>query len=329
MKAMMRTLFSVAVPIVLLGSLLCTAQTAPLNQNAAQNARLTGSAQRDFGKLPMTFEANRGQTDPRVKFLAHGPGYSVFLTSGQMVLGLRSSAVASSAAKNASAPGARRKTAGAVIRLNLVGANPNPAVAGENLQPGKVNHFIGKDPKKWQTNVPTYQQVRYTGVYPGIDLVYYGNQARVEHDFIVAPGADPRQIQMEIQGADRLSLAANGDLVLHKGSDEVRLQAPILYQPFHGMQFPVTGQYKVQNSTHVSFTVGQYDKTMPLVIDPVLVYSTFLGGVADDEATYYSGQLWKRLCHRLDPIPSGFDQYISGQARRQRLQPDLCRLHRR
>ena len=285
MKAMMRTLFSVAVPIVLLGSLLCAAQTAPLNQNAAQNARLTGQAQGNYGKLPMTFEANQGQTDPRVKFLAHGPGYSVFLTSGQMVLGLRSSAVASRAAKNASAPGARRKTAGAVIRLNLVGANPNPAVAGENLQPGKVNYFIGKDPKKWQTNVPTYQQVRYTGVYPGIDLVYYGNQARVEHDFIVAPGADPRQIQMEIQGADRLSLAANGDLVLHKGSDEVRLQAPILYQPFHGMQVPVTGQYKVQNSTHVSFTVGQYDQTMPLVIDPVLVYSTFLGGVADDEAT--------------------------------------------
>jgi hypothetical protein len=126
--------------------------------------------------------------------------------------------------------------------------------------------------------------VRYQAVYPGIDLIYYGNQARVEHDFIVAPGADPSKIQLDVQGVDSLTLAANGDLVLHKGSDEVRLQAPILYQPFHGMKVPVTGQYKVQNSTRVSFSLGPYDETMPLVIDPVLVYSTFLGGVGDDEA---------------------------------------------
>jgi hypothetical protein len=281
MKSIMGPLCGVALPVALLASLFCSAQTAPINRTATQNAQLTRQVQGSYGKLPLTFEANRGQTDPRVKFLAHGPGYSVFLTSGQMVLALRPSATLS-AAKSSSAVSVSQKTGSAVIQLNLVGANPNPAVAGENLQPGKVNYFIGKDPKKWQTNVPIYKQVHYTSIYPGIDLIYYGNQARVEHDFIVAPGADPRQIQMEIQGADRLSLAANGDLILHKGNDEVRLQAPIVYQEFHGMQVPVTGQYKVQNATRVSFALGPYDKTMPLVIDPVLVYSTFLGGLADD-----------------------------------------------
>jgi len=290
----MRQLFrSLTAPIVLLSSLLCSAQTAPVNQNPPQSTLLTRQAQANYGKLPLTFEANHGQTDPQVKFLTHGSGYSVFLTSGQMVLSLRAMATKSKAAANIVAtsagqnagPSTNQPARNAVIQLKLVGANPNPAVTGENLQPGTVNYFIGNDPKKWQTKVPLYKQVRYQAVYPGIDLIYYGNQTRVEHDFIVAPGADPSKIQLDVQGVDKLSLAANGDLVMYKGSDEVRLQAPILYQPFHGMQVPVTGQYKVQNSTHVSFTVGQYDKTMPLVIDPVLVYSTFLGGVADDEAT--------------------------------------------
>ena len=279
MKSYRQSICSLAASLVLLSSVFCAAQAAPLGGNAAQNIPQTRRAQATYGKLPLTFEANRGQADPQVKFVAHGSGYSVFLTSGQMVLALRSS-VSSNGDKSPAANAAG--TAGTVLRLNLVGANPSPAVAGENLQPGKVNYFIGKDPKKWQTNVPIYKQVHYTAVYPGIDLVYYGNQGRVEHDFVVAPGADPRQIQMEIQGADRLSLAANGDLILHKGNDEVRLEAPIVYQEFRGMQVPVTGHYKLLSPTRVSFALGPYDKTMPLVIDPVLVYGTFLGGLAND-----------------------------------------------
>ncbi|MGB9072202.1 MAG: choice-of-anchor D domain-containing protein [Terriglobales bacterium] len=284
MKSAMRSLSGLVATIALMSSLLCTAQIAPPNRTASHNPRPTHQVQTNYGKLPLTFEANRGQTDPRVKFLSHGPGYSVFLTSGQMVLALRPSAVMSNAAKNSAVPAANQKPADAVIQINLVGANPNPKVVGEDLQPGKVNYFIGKDPKQWQKNVSIYKQVRYKGVYPGIDLVYYGNQSRVEHDFVIAPGADPSQIQLDIKGADRLSLAPNADLVLHKGSDEVRLQAPILYQEFHGMRVPITGQYTVNNSNRVSFTLGQYDKTMPLVIDPVLVYGTFLGGLANDQA---------------------------------------------
>jgi len=293
MKPMMRSLSGLGMPILFVGSLLCSAQSVPVNQHAPQSTQPVRRAQSDYGRLPLTFEANRGQVDPQVKFLAHGSGYSVYLTSGQMVLSLRPSAIKTGASANSTAPAASPKAApkpappvrNAVIRINLVGANPNPAVAGENLQPGTVNYFIGNDPKKWRTKIPIYRQVRYAGVYPGIDLLYYGNQSRVEHDFVIAPGADPRQIQMDVEGVGSLSLAANGDLVLHKGPDEVRLLAPTLYQEFHGMEVPVTGQYKVQNSTRVSFLVGQYDKTMPLIIDPVLVYSTFLGGIGDDEAT--------------------------------------------
>ena len=281
MNSATRSLLGLTVAITLLSGPVCVAQSVPANQTATQKPAFTRQAQSNYGKLPLTFEPNQGQTDPRVKFLAHGAGYSVFLTSGQMVLALRPSAVAS---HDAAGSTAAEKTANAVIQINLVGANPSPAVVGENLQPGKVNYFIGKDPKKWQSNVPIYQQVRYKSIYPGIDLVYYGNQARAEHDFIVSPGADPGQIQLDVKGADALSLAANGDLVLHKGTDEIRLQAPVLYQEFHGLRVPVTGQYTVKNSTHVAFAVSAYDKTMPLVIDPVLVYGTFLGGLADDQA---------------------------------------------
>lgn len=274
-----RSLFRVAALVALLSAWLCVAQTAPANPAATQ--RLIPEVQKSYGKLPLQFEANQGQTDRRVKFLAHAPGYSVFLTSGQMVLALRPSAVQASSARKSTVPA---KTADTVIQINLVGADPNPAVAGEDLQSGRVNYFIGKDPKKWQTNLPIYRQVRYKNIYPGIDLVYYGNQSRVEHDFIIAPGADPKQIQLDIKGADRLSIAANGDLVLFQGSDEVRLQAPSLYQEFHGLRVPITGKYTLQNSTRVSFTLSPYDKTMPLVIDPVLVYGTFLGGLANDQA---------------------------------------------
>ena len=284
MKSAIRSLFGIAAALALMSSLLCTAQTVPANQPSPQNPILPRHVQPSYGKLSLAFEANQGQTDPQVKFLAHGSGYTIFLTAGQMVLDLRPSAVLSNAAKSSAAPAASPKTTSAVIQINMVGANPNPKVAGEDLQAGKVNYFIGKDPKKWQTNVAIYKQVRYKDVYPGIDLVYYGNQSRVEHDFVIAPGADPGQVQLDVKGVDRLSIAANGDLSLHKGTDEVRLQAPVIYQEFHGLRVPVTGQYMVKNSTHVSFALGPYDKTMPLVIDPVLVYGTFLGGLANDEA---------------------------------------------
>jgi hypothetical protein len=322
MKSAILSLRCVVTTISLVSSLLCAAQTLPAPKALPPVSR---QAQANFGKLPLTFEANQGQTDPQVKFLAHGSGYSVFLTSGQMVLALRPSAVKSgAAAKTSATPAANQKVADAVIQINLVGANPNPKVAGEVLQRGKANYFFGKDPKKWQTNVPTFKQVRYTDVYPGIDLVYYGNQSRVEHDFVVAPGADPSQVQFDIKGADHITVAPNGDLILQKGADEVRLQAPIVFQEFQGMHIAVTGQYAVQNSTRVAFALGAYDKTKALVIDPVLVYGTFLGGLANDQAVgitvdsngsaYVAGSTQSSnfpLAAQNGPAPSGTNVFLA------------------
>lgn len=271
MKIFLQHLFGSVLGVLTLGiSPSFAQQQLPEPSTVDSNSR---AAQASYGRLPLIFEANAGQTARDVKFLAHGPGYTVFLTSGQMVLSLRPSA--------GTAHG--HKTAPAVIRLNLVDGNPNPAIAGENSQPTRVNYFIGNDPTKWRKNVPTYKQVRYRNIYPGIDLLYYGRQSHVEHDFVVAPGADPAQIQFDVDGADQLSLAPNGDLVLTKNNDEIRLQAPQAYQQLHGMTVPIAAQYSI-NSTRVSFTTGEYDKASPLVIDPVLVYSTYLGGSADDVA---------------------------------------------
>jgi hypothetical protein len=298
MGTRLQSLFGGTVAIALWSSSLCFAQVLPSNPAASESLSVS-QAQTSYESLPLTFEVNQGQTASNVQFLARGSGYTVFLTSGQMTLALRSSAlssattnVATGALKQKSAitstnlakSSPSQKTASSVIQINLVGANENPAMSGENPQPGKVNYFIGNDPKKWRTNVPTYKQVRYKNVYPGIDLVYYGNQSRVEHDFIISPGADPAQIQLDVTGTDRLSIDANGDLVLNKGNDEIRLQAPVLYQEAGGMRTPVTGQYSVENSTRVFFNVGLYDKTAPLVIDPVLAYSTYLGGSGSDQA---------------------------------------------
>ncbi len=339
METRLRSLFGWTVPITLLSGSMGLAQVPTSDRTAAQNLS-TRQVQADYGRPPLSFEANEGQAGSNVKFFARGSGYTVFLTAGQIVLALRPSSVLSNAAANVPTGAMDRKTAGtttnaanasprqetspAVIQINLVGAVENPVIAGEDRQAVKVNYFIGNDPKKWQINVPAYRQVRYKNVYPGIDLVYYGNQSRVEHDFVISPGADPSQIQLDVKGTDHLSIASNGDLLLSKGNDEIRLQAPMCYQEFHGMRIPVTGQYSVENSARVVFKIGQYDKTLPLVIDPVLAYSTFLGGSGDDQAagivvdnagdTYITGctsSIDFPLASQNGPPPSGTNAFVA------------------
>lgn len=258
-----------------------------------------GNVRSNYGRLPLRFEANQGQTDSQVKFLSQGTGYSVFLTSGSMVLSLRPTEVVSapetsaslafgnqgrgrSAIRQAEKAARARKSAATTLVVNLVGGSPNPQVVGEQPLPTKVNYFIGRDPKKWHTNVPTYARVRYRNVYPGIDVVYYGNHRSMEYDFDLAPGADANQIQFAVKGAEVLNIDSTGNLVLSKGGSELRFQTPILYQEINGIRARVPGTYALRDGTHVGFEVGHYDTTKPLVIDPVLVYSTFLGGSSDD-----------------------------------------------
>lgn len=223
--------------------------------NSGAKVRLS----KTYGNLPLAFEANEGQTDEQVKFLSRGSGYSMFLTPTETVLSLSKD---------------DRATA---IRMGLVGANPKPKMAGEEKLPGKNNYLIGNDPKKWRTNVSNYKKVRYEEVYPGIDLVYYGNQRKLEYDFIVKPGVDPKAIRMQFAGVERMSVEA-GDLVMHTASGDVTQKAPIIYQEIGGKRKTVAGNYMFLANHQVGFYLNDYDTTQPLVIDPILEYSTYLGG---------------------------------------------------
>jgi hypothetical protein len=262
-----------------------------------------------YAQLPLSFEANQGQTDMRVKFFSHGRGYGLFLTGDTAVLELKESGASTKRSRPMSAlqpptDNGRRAT-NSVLRLKLVNANQNATVTGANELPGKVNYFLGNDPRKWRTNVPTYAEVTYRDVYPGIDLVYYGNQSgQLEYDFVVAPGADPSSILLAVDGVGGVTskqkpvgsgqskIDSNGDLVVHvDGDDEIRFHKPLVYQPDAGSSLVtghsslVQGHYVLTASKQVRFVVGPYDHTQPLVIDPVLVYSTYLGGANQDRGT--------------------------------------------
>jgi hypothetical protein len=215
-----------------------------------------------YGQFPLHFEQNAGQADPRTDFLARGKGYNLFLTPRGAVLGLRTGDGAKST----------------VLRLNLAGANARARATASDPLPGRINYFIGNDPAKWRTNLPTYGRVQYGEVYPGIDLTYYGNQGQLEYDFIVAPGADLTKIAMSFEGVQSMDLDRNGDLILRTSGGEVRQHQPVVYQEIEGVRRAVTGRYLIAGKRRVGFDVGAYDETLPLVIDPVLVYSTYLGG---------------------------------------------------
>ena len=247
----------------------------------ATRARITEA----FGKLPLRFEANQGQSDERVKFLSRGSGYTLFLTSTEAVLSLsrpegtgdRSTATDGGEQKNKSKR-ARRD----VLRMRLLGASSTPRVEGADELSVRSNYFIGNDPQKWRTDVRQYAKVRYARVYPGIDLVYYGNQQELEYDFIVAPGASPSEIRLAFKGAEEVSIGEEGDLILRTGGGEVRQRKPFIYQEVAGGRREVEGRYAKTGEHEAGFRVGEYDATKPLVIDPVLSYSTYLGADGHD-----------------------------------------------
>jgi hypothetical protein len=290
---------------VQVGSQAHRAQSAPPAAPAQQN-----KVREAYGKLPLSFEQNRGQADASVKFLSRGSGYTLFLTEDGAVFAVRGSASAedgdattNSATKvqGEKAAGARllpvssaaatdgfknRPTAHAdtaVLRLKLRGANASAKVTGEDDLPGKSNYFIGNDPKKWQSNVPTYGKVIYEGVYPGIDLAYYGNQRQLEYDFIIAAGADARRIQFEVAGARSVRRDSAGDLVLKLREGEMRWHKPVAYQEDGDKRKEIAANYVVKGN-QVTFEIGAYDRGKRLFIDPQLVYSTYLGGGDDDRA---------------------------------------------
>jgi Bacterial Ig-like domain (group 3)/Beta-propeller repeat len=230
-----------------------------------------------YGQFPMSFEVNQGQTDAQVSFLTRGPGYALFLTPSEAVLSLQAPAAPSPA--TGAVPQA---AAGDDLRMQLIGANAAPSVVGLDQLPGTSNYLIGSDPSQWHTDVPNFARVQEQGVYPGVDLTYYGNQRQLEYDFTVAPGADPGVIRLAFQGADSTTMDAQGDLVLHTAGGDVVEQAPVLYQEVGGIRQAVSGHFVMGADGQVGFAVGAYDTSKPLVIDPTLSYSTYLGGNNDD-----------------------------------------------
>ncbi len=238
-----------------------------------------------YGSLPLTFEANRGQAPGEVAFLAHGPGYTVATTPGGMLL-----ALAPPRTIGSDAPVQSR-----VVRVHFDGANPAAPVGGVDELPSKSNYLIGSDPAQWRTGVPQYRRVSYSDLYPGIDLVYYGNQRQLEYDFIVGAGADPRQIRLSFAGLSGgrtdpppLRVDQSGRLVLRVDGGEIAFDAPVAYQIVDGERRAVAARFAIAAAgaerARVEFALGHYDTTLPLIIDPVLVYSGYLGGNSVERA---------------------------------------------
>ena len=235
--------------------------------NAPQPKKLSASTI----SLPLFFEPNQGQTDARVKFMARGAGYGMFLTANEAVLELQQPSHVET--RLAASPAVKSQSS--VIRMRLDGANSAAQVHGEQPLPGQSSYFIGNDRSKWRTGVPQFARVAYRGVYPGIDLVYYGNDRQLEYDFRVAPGANADRIALSFQGATaRLD---SGDLVLSTAGGDVRFHAPHVYQSAANSQTPVEGSFRQLADNKIGFTIGSYDHSRELVIDPVLSYSTYLG----------------------------------------------------
>src|SRR5688572_8133507 len=238
-----------------------------------------------FGKLPLSFEINKGQIDQRVKFLSHGPGYDLFLTGPEAVLSVQKpQALEVDKVKGSTTPPDADVREGTVLRLKMLGANAAPQVEGQEELSGRVHYFTGNDPAKWQRNIPTYRRVYFKEVYRGIDVVYYGNQRELEYDLIVAPGANPKLIRFTVEGADKVRLEKTGKLLLTLKHGEVSLNKPVIYQlSDNGSRREIKGGYSLKGN-EVRFKLDTFDSSKPLVIDPVLSYSTMLGSGNNDTA---------------------------------------------
>ena len=324
-------------------------QAVPTSHSSVPRSnRPPGSLQADrrYGKLPLSFEPNHGQAAKDVRFISRGTGYSLAMSASEAVLALqgtsqktkvedRQSSIIRSPLPNATDQGQRAARSGSPtmdvrLRMQLVGASPNAAITGTDELPGKSNYFIGNDPNQWLTNVPNYARVRYHDVYPGVDLVYYGNEGQLEYDFVVAPGGDPRAIRLNLvreeegsrqkaESGKWLRIDRQGDLVVSLDGGEVRFHKPIVYQDQSTdtrHSSPVTrhyldGRFVIDRHQQVAFRVAAYDRTRPLVVDPSLAYSTYLGGnqldvgygiaVDDNGNTYIAGQTCSPNFPKMNP----------------------------
>ena len=228
-------------------------------------------------QIPLTFEPNQGQAEGNAQFVARGAGYYLTLdrTGSRMLL--------------------RRGARSADVRMSVVQKRAGGKLTAAQPLPGHSAYFRGADPSRWLTNVPNFAQVRADSVYPGIDLAYYGNQARLEYDFVVAAGADPRQILLHFDGVQSLRTDEQGNLLLGTAAGTLLQHKPVLYQSIAGNRQPVAGGFRVEPGNNVSFLVGPYDRAASLTIDPTLVYSSFLGGTDSESGNSVASDIAANL----------------------------------
>ncbi len=247
-----------------------------------------------YERMPLRFEGNQGQTDASVKYVSRGSGYALFLLPTEAVLSLSPGPAKPVATEPAGRIGIAlpvEPKPPTVVRMQFVGGNRNPEIRALDPLPGKSHYFVGSDRNRWRTDIPAFARVEYRDVYPGVNVVFYGNQKQLEYDFIVSPGADPGSIRLEFEGVEGIGLDEAGDLILRTQGGEVVQKAPVVYQDVNGVRTPVAGRYVLSGTGpgesgsgahRVGFQVASYDARRPLVIDPVLSYSTYLGGSVTD-----------------------------------------------
>ncbi len=256
-------------------------------------------ARASLARLPLSFEPNVGQSCGHgrgqcgnqgcVKFLSRAGGINLMLSAKEIVmelsrsdLGLRNRDLNGSWKISDYPQTQNRIKTPAKLKMKLGRANPRPEISGVEELLGRCNYFTGSDPAGWRTNIRTFSRVRYSRIYKGVDMVFYGNQRQLEYDFIVEPGASPKPIEIAFEGAEKITLEPNGDLLLETGAGKVRQHRPVAYQEAGGTRREVAASYVVKGN-RVGFRIGKYDRTRTLVIDPVLSYSTYLGGNNLDE----------------------------------------------
>jgi hypothetical protein len=280
-RAIAKITFVTVLQLVFLVSAMGGAFAARTSSGALGEAVRT-RVSKSYWRLPLRFEANQGQTDNRVKFLSRGLGYNLFLTSEEAVFSLRSNKTFRVKENSKRDSKTQKRTAATVFSIQLMGVNPSIKSEGLEKLPIKTNYLIGNDPRTWRQDIPTYAKVEFRELYAGIDLVYYGNQRQLEFDFLVHPGADHKSIRMKFKNVNHLDLDRDGNLILSVSGGKIALEKPLIYQQVDGKKRTVSGQYKLQAKNIVGFQVASHDPKIPLVIDPVLNYSTYLGGEFDD-----------------------------------------------
>jgi len=299
------------------------------SQESGRQLLQTAPASLSKSDIPLFFELNKGQVDPKIRLLSRGSQSTIFLMPSEAAIAFNHPGpLPGKTGKNVAVSGllaTPKDQTPALLRLKFIGGSPSPRVVAEEELPGKSHYFIGSDAKKWHTNVPQFARGRYQQIYPGVDVVFYGNQRRLEFDFIVAAGSNPNSIKLAFGGADKLEIDGQGNLEVKLGEDEVLFHKPYCYQGSKEEGEEIDGRFLLVGRNSVAFKVGSYDRARPLVIDPSLSYSTLIGGskevggqdYVEDEAgnIYFAGAVGGGDAFTVDPYQAsygggGADAYV-------------------